>query len=194
MSINLLESLVNSFAPSMIDNLGKRLGISPAVVRAATPMVVGLVLSGLKRLTTQEGAQDKFNSLLKIAGDVVGSRDMDTYLQEADPAKSTGLLDVLTGSNSIEQVAANFAHKSGLDPQIDPHVAGKMIGMMAPAVLNRVSGLAKEHGLDMKGIADAIDANKEALASLGDINSILDDVPGIVDDLKRGLGALFGRG
>jgi hypothetical protein len=194
MGINILEALVNSFAPSVLDNLGKRLGISPAVVRAATPMVVGFVLSALKRLTAQQGAQEKFNSLLNSASDLVGSRDMATYLQEADPAKSTGLLDTLTGKNSIEQVASNFAHKSGLDPQVDPHVAARMIGMMTPAVLNGVSSLAKKNGLDMRGIADAIDANKDALASLGNLDDILDDAPGIVDNLKRGLSTLFGRG
>jgi len=46
----------------------------------------------------------------------------------------------------------------------------------------------------MKGIADAIDANKDALASLGNLDSILDEAPGIVDNLKRGLNTLFGRG
>jgi hypothetical protein len=178
----------------MLDNLGKQLGISPAVVKAATPMVVGLVLSALKRLTAQQGAQQKFNSLLKSASNLVGSRDMATYLQEADPAKSTSLLDTLTGQNSTEQVASNFAHKSGLDPQVDPHVAARMIGMMTPAVLNGISSLAKKNGLDMKGIADAIDANKDALASLGNLDSILDEAPGIVDNLKRGLNTLFGRG
>ena len=47
MSANILDSVVNSFGASIVENLGKRLGISPAVVRAATPMVVGLVLSGI---------------------------------------------------------------------------------------------------------------------------------------------------
>jgi hypothetical protein len=46
----------------MLDNLGKQLGISPAVVKAATPMVVGLVLSALKRLTAQQGAQQNVSA------------------------------------------------------------------------------------------------------------------------------------
>jgi hypothetical protein len=193
MSVNILETLVNSFAPSVINNLGQRLGISPAVMKAATPMVVGLVLSAFRRLANQTGGEAKVNSLLNSASELIGSRDVGAYLQDADPAKSTGLLDLLIGNNTIENVAANFAHKSGLDPQIDPQVAGRMIGMMAPAVLSQISGIAKKQSLGVKGIVDAIDANKDALASLGNLGTMLDDTPGIVDDIKRGLSKLFGR-
>ncbi len=194
MALNLLDSIVHSFGPSIIDRLGQRLGISPAIVKAATPMVIGFVLTALKRLLGQEAGEEKFNSLLKTGKELVGSRGLEAFIGEADPSAGTGLLDILTGDNSIEQVAANFAHKSGLDPQFDPHVAGKMMGMMAPAVLTQISNLAQEHGLDVKGIANAIDANSDALASLGSLDAILDDKPGLLDDLKRGLGQLFGRG
>ena len=194
MSANILDSVVNSFGASIVENLGKRLGISPAVVRAATPMVVGLVLSGIKRLTTRDGAADTYHSLLNGASELIGSHDMDSFLQQADPAKSTSLLDVLTGNNSIEHVAANFAHKSGLDPQIDSDVAAKMLGMMAPAVLHQVDRFAKDQGLDMSGIASAIDDSSDALKSLGNLQGILDDTPGIADDIMRGLSKLFGRG
>mgnify|MGYP001811846093 FL=1 len=194
MSANILDSVVNSFGASIVENLGKRLGISPAVVRAATPMVVGLVLSGIKRLTTRDGAADTYQSLMNGASKLVGSQDMDSFLQQTDPAKSTGLLDILTGDNSIEHVATNFAHKSGLAPQIDSDVAAKMLGMMTPAVLHQVDRYAKDHGLDMSGIASAIDDSSDALKSLGNLQSILDDSPGIADDIMRGLSKLFGRG
>jgi hypothetical protein len=194
MAVNLLDSIVHSFGPSVIDRLGQRLGISPAIVKAATPMVIGFVLSALKRLLGQAGGEEKFNSLLKSGKELVGSRGLEAFVGEADPSAGTGLLDILTGENSTEQVASNFAHKSGLDPQFDPQVAGKMMGMMAPAVLDRISNLAQEHGLDVKGIANAIEANSDALASLGSFDAILDDKSGLLDDLKRGLGQLFGRG
>ncbi len=194
MAVNVLDSIVHAFGPSVIDRLGQRLGISPAIIKAATPMVIGFVLSALKRLLGQEGGEEKFNSLLKSGKELVGSRGLEAFVGEADPSSGTSLLDILTGDNSTEQVAANFAHKSGLDPQFDPQVAGKMMGMMAPAVLDQISNLAQEHGLDVKGIANAIDANSDALASLGSLDAILDDKPGLLDDLKRGLGQLFGRG
>lgn len=194
MAVNVLDSIVHAFGPSVIDRLGQRLGISPAIIKAATPMVIGFVLSALKRLLGQEGGEEKFNSLLKSGKELVGSRGLEAFIGEADPSAGTSLLDILTGDNSTEQVAANFAHKSGLDPQFDPQVAGKMMGMTAPAVLNQIANLAQEHGLDVKGIANAINANSDALASLGNFDSILDDKPGLLDDLKRGLSQLFGRG
>jgi hypothetical protein len=194
MAVNLLDSIVRSFGPSVIDRLGQRLGISPAIVKAATPMVIGFVLSALRRLLGQEAGEEKFNSLLKTGKELVGSRGLEAFIGEVDPSASASLLEILTGDNSIEQVAANFAHKSGLDPQFDPRVAGKMMGVMAPAVLDQISNLAQEQGLDVKGIARAIEANSDALASLGSFDAILDDQPGLLDDLKRGLAQLFGRG
>jgi hypothetical protein len=194
MAVNLLDSIVRSFGPSVIDRLGQRLGISPAIVKAATPVIIGFVLSALKRVLGQEAGEEKFNSLLKTGKELVGSRGLEAFIGEADPSASASLLDILTGDNSIEQVTANFAHKSGLDPQFDPRVAGKMMGVMAPAVLDQISKFAQQHGLDVKGIANAIEANSDALASLGSFDAILDDQPGLLDDLKRGLAQLFGRG
>ena len=193
MAVNILDSVVNSFGPSVLDKMGERLGISPAVVKAATPMVIGLVLSGVKRLLSQDGGEAKYQSLMASGKELVGSHDLENYIGAAEPSAGTGLLDILTGNNSIEQVAANFAHKSGLDPQIDSNVAGKMMGMMAPAVISQISKVAEENGLDVKGISNAIEADAKALSSLGQLDDILDDVPGMLDDIKRGLSQLFGR-
>ena len=63
-----------------------------------------------------------------------------------------------------------------------------MIGVLA-----RVSDVSRENGLDVGGIVEAISNNSEALNSLGNFDAMLDDVPSLIDDLKRGLSQLFGR-
>jgi hypothetical protein len=190
MATDMLTSLVNSFGAPALDSLGKRLGLPPSVVKAATPMVIGLVLTGIRRLANQPGGMDSLGALLQDNSQRVGDRNLNAFLQEANPAKTEQTLDALTGSNAFDQVAANFARKTG----IDPHVAGEMMGILAPAVLSEAQSLATQQGLDLQGVVNAVNANADAINALGDIDYILDDVPGISDDIKRGFDKLFGRG
>ncbi len=190
MATDMLTSLVNSFGAPALDSLGKRLGIPPSVVKAATPMVIGLVLAGVRRLAAQPNGVAALDTLVQGNSQRIGNRDLSTFLQEASPVKSAETLDALTGSNTFEQVAANFARKTGMDP----HVAGELIGVMAPAVLSEAQSLAKQQGLDIDGVVQAIDAQSDALNAVGDLDYILDDVPGISDDIMRGFDKLFGRG
>lgn len=187
MATDMLTSLANSFGGPVLQDLGDRLGLPAPAVKAATPMVIGLVLSGVKRLAAQPGGKEQLGALLQGSSERMGARDLDGFVKEADPAKSTALLDALTGGNSVDQVAANLAGKTGLDPQ----GVGKMLGIMAPAVMSQVAGMAKEKNLDIDGVMSAIDSAD--LGAAGNMDYLLDNVPGISDDLKRGFDKLFGR-
>jgi hypothetical protein len=69
---------------------------------------------------------------------------------------------------------------------------GKMLGFLAPAVIAGLGNMAKEKGLDAQGVVDLIDESSDALQAAGNLDYILDDVPGIGDDISRGLKSLFG--
>ena len=187
---DMVTGLVNSFGGPILVDLGKRVGLPESTVKMVTPIVIGLVIAGIKRLATQSGGVDQVNSLLQGASDRMGARDLDTFVQEADPAKTAATLDALTGSNSSEQVVDNLARVT----KQDPHTIATLLGVMCPAVLSQVNSIAKDQGLDTQGLVNLIDQNADALKGLGNIDYILDDVPGISDDLKRGLNKLFGRG
>jgi glycosyltransferase involved in cell wall biosynthesis len=58
-------------------------------------------------------------------------------------------------------------------------------------LLISVSRLAKEKNLDIDGVMSAIDSAD--LGAAGNMDYLLDNVPGISDDLKRGFDKLFGR-
>ncbi len=100
---------------------------------------------------------------------------------------SADLLNALTGGTSVDQGAANLAGETGMDPQ----AIGKMLGIMGPAVLGSVAGMAKEQDMDIDGVVGALDAAN--LGGLGDLDYLLDNVPGVSDDIKRGFDKLFGR-
>lgn len=188
MAGNMIESLVNSFGGPVLEDLGKRVGLPTDVVKQATPLVTGLVVTGIARLAKQEGGSQKVGNLLQSAGDRMGGRDLDTFVKEADPAKTGEMLQALAGSNSVENLTANIAKKTGLPADS----VGQLLGVMAPAVVGQMGTMAKEQGLDAAGITKLIDDNTDALKGIGDLDTLLDNVPGISDDIKRGISKLFG--
>lgn len=160
------------------------------MVKTATPMVTGLVLTAVKRTTAKPGGVEQLTSMLQRARERVGSRDLAAFVNQADPAKTTDLLDSLTGGNTAVQVTANLAHKSGLDL----NAVGTLIGVLSPAVLSQLGAMAKDQNLDTQGLVDLIGDNADELKGLGNLDYIPDDVPGIGDDIQRKLNKLFGRG
>lgn len=188
MAGNMIEGLVDSFGGPVLQDLGNRLGLPADVVKQATPLVTGLVVAGIGRLAKQPGGADKVSDLLQSAGDRMGGRDLDTFVKEADPAKSAEMLQALAGSNSVENITANLAKTTGLSTDS----VGQMLGVMTPAVVGQVGKMAKEQGLDAAGVANLIEQNADALKGLGDLDTLMDNMPGISDDIKRGISKLFG--
>ena len=188
MAVKPIESLVNSFSGPVLEELGTRVGLPASVVKQATPLVTGMVVSALGRLAKLPGGVDQVASLLQGSVDRLGGRDLDTFVQEADPAKSEDLLRTVAGDNSVKNITSNLAGKLGVSAES----VGKMLGVMAPAVVGQMGTMAKEQGLDAAGVANLIEENADALEALGDLDTLLDNVPGIGDDIKRGIGKLFG--
>jgi hypothetical protein len=184
---DMITSMVTSFGAPLIEDLGKRIGLPADVVKTAAPLVVAAVIAGVRRLASQPGATNTLTSLYNSANDTVGS-DLNSFVNTFDPSQSLSLLNTLTGSNSLENVTANLARVSG----VAPDSMGKMLGFLAPAVIAGLGNMAKEKGLDAQGVVDLIDESSDALQAAGNLDYILDDVPGVGDDISRGLKSLFG--
>ncbi len=188
MAGNMIEDMVGSFGGPVLQDLGNRLGLPADVVKQATPLVTGLVVAGVGRLLKQEGGADKVTSLFQSASDSIGGSDLDSFVKSVDPAKSADMLKELAGSNSIENITANVAKKTGMPAD----AVNQMLGVMAPAVIGGLGKIAKDQGLDAAGVSKLIEDNAGALKGIGDLDTLMDNVPGISDDIKRGLGKLFG--
>ena len=185
---DMISGMIESFGGPVLEDLGKRVGLPADTVKMAVPVVTGLILMGVKRMASQPGGADKISQMVTANSERVGGRDLDTFVKEADPAKTADALNALTGGNSAENVVANLARKTGLDPK----AVGQLMGVMAPAVLSQLGGLAKDKGLDAQGMVDLVNSNSDALNAIPGLDYIMDDVPGISDDIKRGLSKLFG--
>lgn len=185
---DMISGMVESFGGPVLEDMGKRVGLPADTVKMAVPVVTGLVLMGIKRMASQPGGADKLAQMMTANSERVGGRDLATLVKEADPAKTADALNALTGSNSAENVVANLARKTGLDP----NAVGQLMGIMTPAVMSQLGGMAKEKGLDAQGVVDLVNSNSDALKAIPGLDYILDDVPGISDDIKRGLNKIFG--
>ena len=62
------------------------------------------------------------------------------------------------------------------------------------AVVGTMGKMAKEQGLDATGVTDLIEQGASVLQGKGidDLDTLMDNVPGISDDIKRGIKKLFG--
>ena len=184
---DMISSMVESFGGPVLEDVGSRFNIPPQMVKMATPMIAGLVIAGIKRLGSQPDGAQKLTAMMDQNAQRMAGRDLDSFVKEADPAKTADMLNSLTGGNSLDNVTGNLAGKLGVDPKA---LAG-MLGVMAPAVISQLGGMAKEKGLDAQGVIDLVDQNAGGLSDMG-MDYILDNTPGMGDDIKRGLGKLFG--
>ncbi len=185
---DMISGLVNSFGGPILEDLGAKLGLPPSIVKQAVPIVIGLVMTALLRKgRSPEGVQE-LGGLLDEANTEVGSSSLSDFIKNADPSRSAKLLDTLTGENSVENVMGNIGRLTGIPAE----TVTSAFGTMAPAVLSQVSGLAKGKGLDTAGLLGLIGEQGDAMKALGNLDYLLDDVPGIGDDIKRGFKKIFG--
>lgn len=188
MSADMISGLVNSFGGPVLENLGAKFGVPSSVVKQATPIVVSLIVAAVARMAKQPGGVDQISNLLTSAGQAQGSADLASFVKDMDPAKSKDMLQALAGGNSIDNVLGNLAGKTGIPAE----QIGAVFGTMAPAVINQFNTMGKERGLDTAGIAQAIGDAAAKMPDAGLADYVLDNTPGISDDIKRGLKSLFG--
>ena len=185
---DMITDIANSFGGPVLDSLGKKAGIPPEIVKQATPIVIALVVGAVARMAKQPGGLNQLTGLFDAANKERGSADLSGFVDSVDPSKSGDMLKALAGGNSIENVADNLSRKTGIPAAA---VAG-LLGTMAPAVLSQASEVAKQQGLDTAGRVNLISEKAGSMPDAQIADYIMDDVPGISDDVKRGFKKLFG--
>jgi len=160
------------------------------LVKQALPIVVGLVVTACARKGRSPEGMLELDGLLESANAQVGSTNLSDYLRDFDPSTSDDFLQKLVGGNSGENVMANVSRLTGIPKE----TATTAVAALAPAILNQLSAAARAKGLDTAGLAGLMGEQGEAIQALGNMDYLLDDVPGIGDDIKRGFQKLFGGG
>jgi hypothetical protein len=186
---DMVSGLVTSFGGPILEELGAKIGLPPAVVKQAVPIVIGLVVTAMMRKTKSAEGKNELAGLIQSADQQVGGQSLTEFIKNADPKKSTELLDGLTGDKSLDNVVGNLSKTTGIPAE----TCTAAMGTLAPAIVSQISAIAKEKGLDTDGLANLIGEQAGSLGALGgNLDYLLDNTPGIGDDIQRGFKKLFG--
>lgn len=193
---NQLTDIVTSQATSQVAN---KAGIDSQLAAKMMPMVMGALMGGLKKNTSQpQGAEALASALDKHDGGLLNNlADLSNDDVMADGRNILG--HILGGKQ--EQTVQALAKTAG----VDTSRMGDLLAMSAPALLAALGKTKNEQGLDSAGLAglvteEATKVQQEAPSALTGLMSFLDeDGDGdFKDDLleaagKSLLGGLFGR-
>lgn len=193
---NQLTDIVTSQATSQV---AQKAGIDSQLAAKMMPMVMGALMGGLKKNTSQpQGAEALASALDKHDGGLLNNlADLSNDDVMADGRNILG--HILGGKQ--EQTVQALAKTAG----VDTSRMGDLLAMSAPALLAALGKTKNEQGLDSAGLAglvteEATKVQQEAPSALTGLMSFLDeDGDGdFKDDLleaagKSLLGGLFGR-
>lgn len=188
-SDDMVTKLATDMGTPALAALGAKIGLPEGTIKQLAPIVIGFVMAALAKKAKQPDGIKQIGKLIDEA-DKAGLTSVSAgdYVKTADPAKNAAMLNNLMGGNSLENVSANFAGKFGIQPQ----QAAGLLGVAVPVVLGQLGKMQKNLGTDTAGLAKHIGENAQNLKDSGALDYVLENTPGISDDISRGLKKLFG--
>ena len=170
--------------------LAMKLGLPEVTVQRLAPVVVGLVLTALGRKSKQPDGMKQIGVLIDSAGQAgLNSMSAAEYVKQTDTAHNADILGSVIGENTLENVSDNFGRKLGITSE----QAAGLLGYGVPVVLGQLGRTQTRLETDTQGLVAQINEKAAHLQNAGEIGYILENVPGISDNVKRGLKRLFGR-
>jgi hypothetical protein len=188
MGADMVSGAVNAVGGPVVDALAAKVGVPASVVNQFKPIIIGLVVAGIARMLKQQGGAAKMQDMINASSKAVGTTDPADFIKNVDPQKSMDMLGQLAGGNSLDNVVSNLAGKTGIDAA---QLTG-VLGSVAPLVLAGLGGMQAKNGWSTDQLANGITEGVGTMKDLGVVDYVLDNTPGIGDDIKRGLSSLFG--
>jgi hypothetical protein len=188
MGADMVTGAVNMVGGPAVDALAAKVGVPASVVNQFKPIIIGLVVAGIARMLKQPGGANKMQGMIDASTQAVGSGDPADFIKNVDPKKSMDMLGALAGGNSLDNVVNNLAGKTG----IDAGQLSSVLGSVAPLVLAGLGAAQAKNGLSTDQLATGITEGVGKMQDLGVVDYVLDNTPGVGDDIKRGLSSLFG--
>jgi hypothetical protein len=190
---SILEILMSSLGGGAVDQISKKLGLSPATTSKIVQVAIPLLISALaKNSSTTSGATSLQSALAKdhdgsILDDVLGA------LGQPDQGDGAGILRHVLGNKqgSIQQTL-------GQTTGVDPNQAGQILEMLAPVVMGALGKKTSTEGLDAGSLADMLKGEAKQVRKtepdlMGSVLGMLDqDKDGnIMNEVGGFLGKLF---
>jgi hypothetical protein len=188
MGADMIGGAVNAVGGPAVDALAEKVGVPKELVNQFKPVIIGLVVAGIARMLKQPGGASKMQNMIDASTKAVGSADPADFIKNVDPEKSMDILGQMAGGNSVDNVVNNLAGKTGIDAK---QLTG-VLGSVAPLVLAGLGGMQAKNGWSTEQLAGGITEGVGTMKDLGVVDYVLDNTPGVGDDIKRGLSSLFG--
>lgn len=189
MSTDIISSIVTMVGSPVIDALASKTGLPVEVVNKLKPMVVGLVVAGIARILKQPGGTEKLQDMIGLSDKAIRGESAADYVANVDPHSNTDLMTSLAGDNSLDNVLHNIAGKTG----VDSNQLKAILGSVTPLVLSNMGQVQRNNNLTPEQLTASINDGIANMPELGVVDYMLDNSPGIGDDIKRGFNALFGK-
>lgn len=144
MAVNLLTYLSDQFTPSVIDQLGQRIGESPAHTGTAIRATIPIVLAALAHSTHSLSGADEIVDFLrhtsysKTATPLDIAQVSDTAAETQDAVSSGGTFIERILPTHVDQVAREVAHFSGIN-RMSALSLIDLVGAVLEGVLGRQS-------------------------------------------------------
>lgn len=164
---DLLNDLLGNLGGSQTtEKIGNSLNIDPNIIQQALPIIMPMILGGLKKQSENNGGQERVDHILNKYGnpDVLDNVDghiNDSLNKENFDSNLGGLLGN-SGSQITDVLTKNF--------NLDSSTAAKIIPMVAPLILGYLTKSRNSNPEGSTGFASFLDQNGDG--------SVVDDVVG----------------
>lgn len=163
---DLLSGLLGQLGGGTTEKIGSSLGVDPKIIQQAIPVILPMILGGLKNQSINNGGQERVDHILDKYGDPQVLENVDGHLSEVVKKDNfdvnLGGLIGNSGSQITDVLTKNF--------NLDSGTAMKIIPMLAPLVMGYLTKSRDTNPEGSKGFASFLDQNGDG--------SVVDDVVG----------------
>jgi len=180
--VNFSDEFMRMYGPQVSKQLSSNVGIKEDIIKQMIPLVIPLILGGLKRQMKQFGGGARANHIVSKYGSASALDNLDEEIssraryQQPDPR-----LGGLLGDSGV-QAAGAMSQKF----KVDPKKAMMIISILAPIILGALARKRDKGKLGSQGVANLITQDGN--------DGILDDVIGMLIGGMAGSSSQGGMG
>ena len=164
MAFNIVTTIVNMIAPSVLDKLAAALGINPGLARTALSAAVPAVLGALgSKASTDVGARALFDAVSKTDTSALG--DLASTLTGASGEKflkgGLGSLSSLLGDGALNGLTGAIAKQAG----ISSDASSSLVSLAGSLAMGQLAKSATSEGLNASSLAGLLSSQQANIAS-----------------------------
>lgn len=164
MAFNIVTTIINMIAPSVLDRLAAALGINPSLARTALSAAVPAVLGAFgSKASTDTGARALFDAISKTDTSALG--DLASTLTGASGEKflkgGLGTLSSLLGDGALNGLTGAIAKQAG----ISSDASSSLVSLAGSLAMGQLAKSVTGEGLNASSLAGLLSSQQSNIAS-----------------------------